>query len=288
VPFPEGEGAMDNNAAGCTVNDAITLMEGIAPPHLAEEWDNCGLQLGSRLWPVKKILVALDPTVEVMQAAADQGVDLVITHHPLLFRPVKSIDLDTPLGRIVSLAITTRTALYSAHTNLDSAQQGVNDILAETIGLTELSVLVPQTVMVPNGGQTPLLGLGRVGRMTPSMSLDAFAKHVKHRLHLPAVKMAGNPAMMVEQVAVCSGSGSGLLADFLGSAAQVYVSGDLRYHDARTIEEAQRAMIDVGHFPSEQIIIDRLVELLRAASGAAGLKVQVEPCRVERDPFLLV
>lgn len=279
---------MNKKITGCTVGDIIQIMERIAPLGLAEEWDNCGLQLGSLLWPVKKVLVALDPTEAVMTAAAEQEVDLVITHHPLLFRPIKSIDMDTPIGRIIALAITTRTALYSAHTNLDSARQGVNDVLAKTIGLTDLSALVPGSGAAGESVDAKPVGLGRVGQVAPPMALEAFAKHVKTQLQLDTVKVAGDPALQVHRVAVCSGSGSGLIADFLRTSSQVYVSGDLRYHDARTIEEAGRAMIDVGHFSSERIVIDALVELLTAETGDDGLNVSIEACRLERDPFSLV
>ncbi len=272
----------------CTVKDIVRMMERIAPIELSEDWDNCGLQIGAHNWPVEKVLIALDPSEEVMQYAADQNADMVITHHPLLFQPLKSIDMGTPLGRIVELAVNNGTALYSAHTNLDSAEKGVNDILAITIGLTELTALVPASGPVAGQQALPQLGLGRVGRLAPAMSVKAFARHAKEKLNVHAVKVAGNPELEVSRAAICSGSGGSLIDHFLQSPAQVYVSGDLRYHDARLIEEAGRALIDVGHFSSEHIIIDRLVELLTKEARAEGVQLLIEPCRVERDPFMLV
>ena len=124
-----------------TVADIIKTMESVAPSRLAEEWDNVGLQIGDRKQTVETIRVALDPTPDVVAGAAKDGIDLLITHHPLIFHPLKAVDLDTPMGFIVQTALKHRMAIYSAHTNLDSASDGLNDILASRIGLNDLKVL---------------------------------------------------------------------------------------------------------------------------------------------------
>ena len=118
-----------------TLSDIIQILDNLAPPFLAEEWDNCGLQLGDPGWSVTKIWVALDPTLQVVEAACDQKVDLLITHHPLIFKPLKSIEFHTPLGAVLNMATRQNLAIFSAHTNLDSATGGLNDILARRIGL---------------------------------------------------------------------------------------------------------------------------------------------------------
>ncbi|MBT8342006.1 MAG: Nif3-like dinuclear metal center hexameric protein [Desulfatitalea sp.] len=268
-----------------TVADVAKVMERIAPMDLAESWDNCGLQLGSRRWPVKKILVALDPLDEVLQAAVERQADMVITHHPLLIKPMRNIDVETPVGRIIGRALCGEIAVYAAHTNLDSAEKGINDMLAAALELKAVEALVPAEAPSVKAPESRLVGMGRVGRVAPAMPLEAFAQHVKARLKLTRLKMAGDPRMLVDCVAVCSGSGTSLLADFLGSPAQVYVSGDLRYHDARAVDAAERALIDVGHFPSEHIMVETLVAQLSAAMQTAGWQVAVEACRVEQDPF---
>ena len=257
-------------------------MEHIAPPQLAEQWDNCGLQVGSYQWPVRKVWVALDPHPAVIQAAEHQNVDMVVTHHPLLFQPLSSIDVDTPLGGIVQTALTSRIAVYAAHTNLDSTKDGLNDILAVRIGLTEPAPLIPATTMEVTHEQS---GMGRIGLLADPMTLEQFALRIKSALNLTVLKMSGDPQLMIRRVALCSGGGSGLLNEFIASDAQVYVSGDLRYHDARAVEDLGRALIDVGHFPSEQIVIDALAQKLRNSVRLAGWSVNVEPCRLERDPF---
>lgn len=267
------------------VADIIGVMEKLAPPVLAEEWDNCGLQVGSAQWPVKKVWVALDPLPEVVRTAVEQKVDMVITHHPLLIRPLRTIDVETPAGSIIETALCARTALYAAHTNLDSAREGVNEILARTIGLKGLAPMIPFKADIGEGGAHRQLGMGRLGRLGRKTSLEDLARRVKIKLKLDTIKLSGAPGLQVDRVAVCSGSGSGLLDDFLQSSAQVYVSGDLRYHDARRVEDAGRGLIDVGHFSSEHLVIDPLVAQLKAAARSRKWEVNIEACRLERDPF---
>ncbi len=271
----------------CYVGDVIQIMERLAPLHLAEEWDNCGLQVGSTNWPVRKIWIALDPLPEVVCAAAEQQVDLLITHHPLIFKPLRTINSMTPVGGIIERALAARMAIYSAHTNLDSARDGVSTILARTLGLKRLTPLVPNASDPTPSGKVARLGLGRLGSLDRAMQLSALIGRVKKRMHLLTVKVAGDPRIEVRRVAVCSGSGSSLLEAFLDSDAQVYISGDLHYHAARTVLDAGRALIDVGHFASEHLVTEALAKTLNAAVQSNGWQIAVAPCPTERDPFML-
>jgi GTP cyclohydrolase I len=264
------------------VADLISWMEGIAPPELAEEWDNSGLQVGSVRQPVKKVWVALDPLEPVIEAAVARKIDLLITHHPLILRPLSRVDFATPVGRAIATAIKGNLSIYSAHTNLDSAAEGINDILARRIGLTETECLMP----APGGAHT--LGLGRIGRLDPPFSVGELARRIKAELHLDIVKAAGDMAQIATRAAICSGGGSSLVEAFLESNAHVYISGDMRYHNARDVEAAGRALIDIGHFPSEHIVVEDLVFRLRAAADGGGWALQVEACRLEHDPFVAV
>ena len=268
------------------VADMVGLMEKIAPAFLAESWDNCGLQVGDLQWPVKKVWVALDPLLPVIDAAAGQDVDLVITHHPLIFKPLRTVDLDRPEGKIIAAALNSRTAIFSAHTNLDSARDGINNELARKIGLDGLAPLVPVDPSAPSADAT--MGMGRIGGLKPPRTVAALAQQVKKQLGLSNVKIAGRGDRMIDKVAVCSGSGGSLLGNFLDSDAQVFITGDSRYHDARTVEEADRALIDIGHFASEHIMIDMLCRLLAGEVAEAGWDVRIEACKLERDPFELV
>jgi len=273
-----------------TVADMLRLLERIAPADLAEEWDNPGLQVGGRDWPVKKVWVALDPLPEVVSAACADGADLLVTHHPLLFRPVRSIDVTAPAGRILEEAITRRLAVVAAHTNLDSAGGGLNDLLAGRIGLENISSLTR-----PASGDDPpppaggaIRGIGRVGNLENPRRLVDLAGDFKKQMGLSAVRYAGDPEMAVNTVAICTGSGASLMKDFFASGADVFVSGDLRYHDARDVEMAGRGMIDIGHFGSEHFMVDAVADRIRAILAEEALSVAVVACRLEKDPFHLL
>jgi len=270
-----------------TVSHIVDLMADIAPPSLAEEWDNCGLQVGNGSWPVQKIWIALDPSLPVVAKACRERVDLLITHHPLIFKPLRAIDCQSPVGSVIESALCHRLAIFSAHTNLDAVQEGLNDRLASLIGLTSLRVLQPrQTDSQPaSAGQH---GIGRIGSLKSPLKLKALAGDLKTKLGLTAVRMAGDPNLTVREVALCTGSGSSLMSDVVGSGAQVYISGDLRYHDARTAEAVNLGLIDIGHFASEHLMVNLLVERLRKLVRINRLPVAVEPFGLETDPFIAV
>jgi dinuclear metal center YbgI/SA1388 family protein len=271
-----------------TVGDIINKIEELAPGKLAEAWDNVGLQVGSREWPVKKVWVALDPLAHVVEAARRAHVDMLITHHPLIFKPLKSIDCATPAGDIIQSALRHGMAIFSAHTNLDSAAGGVNDSLAQHIGLCNLAVLKQEEHEKPDTGcrgPSVVQGLGRTGDLPRETTLGSLARELKQRLNLKSVVIAGDATLPVTRVAICSGSGASLLGDFFASDAQVYISGDLRYHDARDVETAERGLIDIGHFASEHLVVDVLAGKLAAMLNKNGADISVEACRLEEDPF---
>ena len=265
-----------------TISDIIKLLEDIAPTCLAEDWDNVGLQLGKRDWSVRSIWVALDPLPEVVTAACREKVDLLITHHPLIFRPIKNLDFDTSLGAIFKQATDNHMGILSAHTNLDTAADGTNDVLASRIGLKNVKVLGDE-ISTHSG-----LGLGRIGELEEPLDLSAFAASVIKKLGVSHAKVAGSRDLVISKAAVCSGSGSDLLRHFFSSDAQAYISGDFRYHDARDAEAHNRGLIDIGHFASEQIILEVLTEQLHVRSTQAGMDVTIEACGLEKDPFMII
>ncbi len=279
------------------VADIIAMMDMIAPPDLAEDWDNVGLQVGLAEWNVDKIWIALDPTPQVMAAACNNHVDLLITHHPLIFKPLKSVDLNKAIGSIINQAIQNKTAIFAAHTNLDTVSGGVNDVLSERIGLMNTTVLVKPAGTGRLNNETkaydtyPLVtaerhnGLGRVGKLEKDMCLKDFSGVVRERLGLENIRVVGNPGLRVFKAAVCSGSGSGLMGHFFSSGAQVYISGDIGYHNARDVESANLGLIDLGHFASEHLIIDSVVTRLRKMTADSKMDICIEGCTIERDPF---
>jgi dinuclear metal center YbgI/SA1388 family protein len=237
--------------------------------------------------------VALDPTVSVIDAAVKTDIDLLITHHPLIFEPLTKIDTGSPIGACIELAIRHRLAVFSAHTNMDKSEGGLNDILAKKLGLENLEILAPDMVAsasaANNSSQTTRReGLGRIGQLPKPIQLKKLAIEIKKRLKIEKLKFVGNPDLIITRAAVCTGSGSSLLNDFFLSDAQVYISGDLGYHNARDIEARELGLIDIGHFPSEYLIVADLAKRLKKTFSRMRLKAKVKICGNEKDPFTIL
>lgn len=278
-----------------TVSDIIKVLDSVAPQALAEAWDNVGLQVGDPERTVKNIWIALDPTYQVVNAACRQKVDLLVTHHPLLFKPLQSLNFRTPVGSIIDLAVRHHLTIFAAHTNLDSALGGINDILAGRIGLYDLKPLVRahgcqriENDVDPLVAPDQDVGIGRVGLLESAVDLQTLANEIKNKLKLRYLKLSGDPALPVKKVAICSGSGGSLLADFFASGAQVFISGDLRYHDARDVEASNLGLIDIGHFASEHLIIGVLAEKLAGIFADLKMNPTVKACDIEKDPFTVL
>jgi dinuclear metal center YbgI/SA1388 family protein len=265
----------------CRVADVIQVIEKLAPVDLASSWDNVGLQVGTRAWPVQTIWVALDPIPEVVSNACEANVDMLVTHHPLIFKPLTAVDVATPEGAIIQLAIQHRMAIYAAHTNLDTVNDGINDMLALEIGLKNIA---PLAASLKDGLQDFL----RVGFLSEETTLMSFARNIKEILGVDSVRIAGNTDLKIKKAAVCCGSGSSLLSAFFISEADVFVSGDLKYHDARAIEGAGKGLVDIGHFASEHVMVEAFSKRLGQGLMDEGRSVRVEPYRFEKDPFVVV
>jgi dinuclear metal center YbgI/SA1388 family protein len=261
-----------------TIGDVIQAIETFAPSDLAEPWDNVGLQIGQKDWPVRAAWVALHPSIDVVTGACEKGIELLITHHPLIFKPLKSIDFSTPVGAIIRRAVQERLGLVAVHTNLDNAADGISDVLATRIGLKNLQILISENEQGP----------GRLGSLEKSLTLTSFARMIKDRLALDSLKIVGRSDLSVNKAAVCAGSGSSLLNHFLLSDAQVYVSGDLRYHDAITVKDANKGLIDIGHFASEHLIVEILARRLQKILSEKGMDVKIEACALETEPFVIM
>ena len=275
-----------------TVADIIKVMETIAPSQLAEDWDNVGLLVGRTDWSVNTVWIALDPSPDIVTAACRKKVDLLITHHPLIYKPLHSIDFHTPVGSSIHMAAKHNLAIFTAHTNLDIAVDGLNDVLASRIGLKNLE---PFSKAREPGFYKydvyPLAkpeGLGRVGELSERLNLRSLALQIKKSFGLACVRVAGDLSMPIIKVAVCTGSGSSLMRNFLNCGAQVYISGDFHYHDAKAVLEENLGLIDIGHFASEHLIIEVLAERVSRILADAGLAVDVNAYRLEKDPFVIL
>lgn len=263
------------------LKEILAVLGELAPPSLAEDWDTVGLQLGHHAWPVRRILVALDPTPGVVAEAVACEADLVVTHHPLFFKALRVIDCATPVGAVIEGLLTRHISLVSAHTNLDSVQGGVNDVLADVLNLQDAVPLQPAEAFAG-------CGLGRVGHLLRPLPLVELARDVQRRLPGSQLRVVGMPQLEVSKVVICSGSGAGLLDAFFASGAEAFITGDVRYHDAREVESRQRGLIDIGHFESEHLVLQRLAELLDDRLRAAGKAIDVLVAQTEETPFRTV
>ncbi len=239
-----------------TVNDVLRSVETLAPRHMKMEWDNVGLLCGSKAQPVKKILVALDPFENVCQEAITLGADLIVTHHALIFRPINAITDDTETGRSIMLLCRNGISAINAHTNLDCAPGGVNDTLAQTLGLTNIRVINPM-------GTEPEWGLLRQG-CVDSMPLSDFLSTVKQTLHCQGLRYvdAGKP---VHRVAVGGGSCADGMMDVLNAGCDTFVTADVKYNQFHEAKSIGLNLIDAGHFHTENPVTSILANHLQAA-----------------------
>ncbi|MDD9305023.1 MAG: Nif3-like dinuclear metal center hexameric protein [Desulfobacter sp.] len=268
------------------VKNIIGVLNQIAPFELAETWDNSGLQAGDPSWPVHKIMVGLDVTLAGLKAAEKLNCDMFISHHPLVMTPEKSIDFGRMPGAAVCFCAQKKIAVVSAHTNLDKAHDGLNDYFARVINIPCDSPFYADDA---KDIQEPFrTGLGRIGVLDNPISVGQLADQIKKRLNIPALRVAGDMDKMVRSIALCTGSGGSLTSFFLDSSAEVYITGDLKYHEARDIETRGKTAIDVGHFASEHIVVDLLKNHLDRALTARGDKIKIYGFNKEKDPFKII
>ena len=368
---------------GAPVDQILALVEKQAPASLAYSWDRVGLLIGSPRQEVKKLVVALEATEAVLRGAVAMGANLVLSHHPLLFQPVERFCPDKPWERAIAYAIKHDLAVAAAHTNLDTAHDGLNAYLSQVLGLTQAEplevtreeALLKLTVFVPVGyedrvreaicrsgggmigsyadcsflvrGQgtyKPLagaqpwrglvaefnraaesrleivvpeglvaaaveqlkavhpyeeiaydlyplknrgirLGIGRVGEWTQPRPFDEVVTELKRIFGTPLMKVTGKPPSLVKRVAVCGGSGGELIAQAWEKGADIYITGDIRYHQAVPWAQENMAILDLGHFATEVLFIPEWGRRLEASLKFASLPVEVVVDTWGKDPF---
>ncbi len=366
------------------IQDLVGLLHSLYPPALAEEWDNVGLQVGDAAAELKSVLICLDPTEKALDAAVEAGVQAIVAHHPLLFRPLRSLVPVDETGRVLFRAVREGVAILCAHTNLDRGRDGLNDWLAARLGVESTKPLaaggelLKLVVFVPTGYESPVaealfaagagevgnydrcsfrssgtgtfrpgpgtepflgrageteavrelrletvlpreaasravdrmlkahpyeevaydliplanrrsdVGLGRIGRLARPVALEEFAGQVKELLGGSALRLVGDAGRKVTKVALCGGSGSSLLAEAVRQGADVLVTGDVKYHEARSAESQGIALIDAGHFATERLMVAGLATVLRRGAEKRGLPIVFNEMKGEEDPFRTV
>jgi len=262
-----------------TVYEIWDALSKWAPPGLAESWDNIGLQVGDPNAPVQRLIVALDATEDVLEAAAERQAQMVLTHHPLLFRPVSSLDTSKQLPRLLAGFLRKNIALAAAHTNLDSAVGGVSDLLADAL---ELFNVKPLHTSEPD---TPSVGLGRIGNLSNSCKLSEIMYKISSMLRNPGLLVVGHPEQMITRVALCGGSGSDLWPMAVDEDADLFLSAEIKHHIAREAEQMGKAIIDAGHFYTEWPVVPVLAEYMRQQASDKGWGLKVDIFDDERSPF---
>jgi len=367
------------------LSDIVGIINKIAPPILAEDWDNVGLQVGDPANEIERIMVALDPCPDSVDAAIKNSCQLLLTHHPLIFKPLKRITTADETGRLIHQAITNRLAIVSLHTNYDITQNGINDLLADALGITycrplkishreellKLTVFVPRThhdavmnallqfspssgnyaecsftssgqgTFMPLAGASPYIGsvgkresveesrfellirkadlqtvlkslrkthpyeepafdvvpllneglqsgIGRIGLLESSPLLKDFAENVKKTLGTTSLRIVGNPEQRISKMALCGGSGASLLRDAAREGADLFLTGDIKYHEAREAQSLGIALIDAGHFATERLMVDGLSVQMEKELSRRKFETQILRCTAESDPFAVI
>ncbi len=370
-----------------TVQQICNLLEKLAPRYLAEKWDNVGLQVGNPCQKVNRILVTLDITEEVLNEASDKDVDMIISHHPLIFEPLKKIHLNTWAGKILRDILCKGFAVYACHTNLDAGKDGLNSWLAERLGLVHTEILKETfcedlnklVVFVPKGfedkvmnamaatgagwigkyshctfqtrgtgtfkplsGAVPFIGdvgrlerveevrietimenyktkdivsamlkchpyeevaydiyplknrsetvhgLGRIGQLEKEETLDSFLKSVKERLNVKNLRIVSeNMEQKVKKVAVCGGAGASLIHVASTKKADLFLTGDIKYHDALKARELGLILVDAGHSDTEKVMLEGVKRYLLKEFKEKGFR-DMEVLESECDAELIL
>lgn len=253
------------------VREIASMIEQCAPLHMQEEYDNAGMQVGNLDDTVKGILLCTDVSPEVVDEAIEGGYNLIISHHPLIFSGLKKITGRTIVESMVARAIKHDINIYCAHTNMDNTPGGVSWRMASKLGMTDVSILDPHPTGDTRADGMPLLaGCGVVGNITPMPAPQFFAL-LKKTFDVDAVRYCGCTSKTVSRVALCGGAGGFLVNKAVQCGADVFVTGDLRYHDFLD-HNREVLMVDIGHYESEQYTKEIFKEIIQEHNP---------PCAVE-------
>ncbi|MEY3249688.1 MAG: hypothetical protein RL742_1731 [Bacteroidota bacterium] len=238
------------------IQDIIRVLEAIAPPELQESYDNAGLIVGRPDSALTGVLFCLDSTEAVVEEAVRKGCNLVVAHHPIVFRGLKRLNGANYVERTVIRAIREDVALYAIHTNLDNVRRrGVNARIAARLGLQDTQILTPRP-------DNPDIGAGMLGILPEALPEADFLQLVKNKLQAGCVRYTPLRGRPVQKVAVCGGSGSFLLSAARRAGADAFVTADFKYHEFFDAE-GELIIADIGHFESEQFTIELLYEIIR-------------------------
>ena len=258
-----------------TVQHFCQYLEEFAPARLSEDWDNVGLLLGDRKRAVSKVMTCLTITPESVEEAIQKDAQLIVTHHPLPFRPLQRITADNVSGEMLLRLIENRIAVYSPHTSFDSARSGINQRLAEGLGISDP---VP---LEPFQDDPDQLGSGRYGVLAQPSRLVDFVSTVKSFLNLNGLHCVGSPEQQVTKVAVACGSAGQFLRPALRAGCDCLVTGETNFHTCLEAKASDAALVLPGHYASEHFALEVLANLLKEEFSEITIWASVE----ESDPL---
>ncbi|MDR0851282.1 MAG: Nif3-like dinuclear metal center hexameric protein [Clostridiales Family XIII bacterium] len=263
-------------------NELISAVEDFAPPGIQEPWDNSGWQINFDYEEVSKVLVALEVTSDVIAEAKNHGIKLILTHHPVLFTPIKSIDHSTMIGRYLLDLIAEDVSVYAAHTSFDAARGGMNDTLAEAFGLVNVVPFPPIGKIASDVAKIN----GRMLRVGELEKPEKFSEIILRAEDLfdmkDRLKVVGSPDAVIRKIAVCGGGGGSFVKDMIGEDVDLYITSDIRHDDAKLAGESGIALIDGGHYGTEKHFVPIISGRLRHIFGDALTIIETE---TSADPF---
>jgi dinuclear metal center YbgI/SA1388 family protein len=256
-----------------TIGEVCDVLESFAPLTLQESYDNAGLILGNKSQKLTGILIALDVSLNVLDEAIEQDCNLIVTHHPFIFKGLKTINGKNHTENCLIKAIRNDLAIYAGHTNVDAVRGGVNERMCEKLGLQDTSILVPIS------GNACDCGLGMIGSLPNSMTEQDFLQLVKKTFQCEHVRFSTIRDKEIKRVALCGGSGSSFLEIALERGADVYLTGEAKYHEFFTHAD-EILLIDAGHYETEQFTKDIFFEILSENFSTFAVRIS----EVETNP----
>ena len=257
---------------GIALSEILRIADDLFPFELAEEWDNCGLQIGDPARIIERVGFSLDATLQTVQFAATASCGLLVTHHPVLLDPIRRITPENHAAAVLLKAAREGVDILSLHTNLDAAPGGLNDLVTSLAGLENVTVPEPARC-------------ARIGTLPAPLKLSDFAREVRETFQLDHIRVVGAGNTEIQRVFCACGSGMGYLREATHQNAEVMLTGDVRYHAAREALETGMNVIDAGHFGLEKFAVSLLAEKFGEEFSRLGRRIECVECRLETDPF---
>ena len=271
------------------VREIVNLLEREVPPELQEDWDNTGLLIGFKEREVSKILTCLEIDKRVVQEAEEIDADMIISHHPLIFQGVKALRDDDYKSEMIMDIIYRGISVYSCHTSFDKVKGGNNDIIMEKMGLSSIKNLKGEDVTSPSkmAERRDEADIGRIGEFRHAMTYKNVIEMAAEKLNMSIrqLRAVGSLETEIKKVGVCTGAGADLAAMAASSGCQLFITGDVKYHEALDALQDGMCLLDAGHYGTEKFFAEEMKKLL---DKKLGDKVQITASGISMEPFQIL